>query len=169
MPPSNQRPAAPYCLTWDELHRDTRALAQRLLESGTQWLGLIAIARGGLVPAAILARELDLRLIDTLCIASYAHDRQDIPQILKTTAIGDGSGFLLVDDLVDSGITARLARELLPRATLATVYAKPNGKDAADYWQREFAQDVWIHFPWDIDYRYAEPLAKSKDCPQRDQ
>ena len=161
MPPQNKRPAAPYCLTWDELHRDTRALAQRLLASGAQWLGLIAIARGGLVPATILARELDLRWVDTLCIASYAHDKQNAPQILKAVA-GDGSGFLLVDDLVDTGVTARVARKLLPRAALATVYAKPAGKDSADFWQREFPQDTWIHFPWDIEYCYAPPLANGQ-------
>lgn len=161
MPPSQPTSPTTYCLTWDELHRDTRALARQLLGSGQKWQGLIAIARGGLVPAAILARELDLRLVETLCIASYAHDVQTAPQILNTVS-GDGAGWLLVDDLVDSGVTARLARELLPRAALATVYAKPQGKSAADYWQREFAQDTWIHFPWDIEYRYAEPLAKER-------
>jgi xanthine phosphoribosyltransferase len=157
--PTPDKPAPPYCLHWDELHRDTRSLAHRLIESKQQWRGIIAIARGGLVPAAILARELDLRLVDTLCISSYAHDRQCKPEILKTVE-GDGEGFLLVDDLVDSGVTARIARELLPRATLVAVYAKPQGKDAADLWQREFSQDTWIHFPWDIEYRYVDPIVK---------
>lgn len=157
MPASNT--ATTYCLTWDELHRDTRALARRLLDSGNQWRGIVAIARGGLVPAAILARELDIRLVETLCIASYAHDQQCTPEILSSIE-GTGEGFLLVDDLVDSGVTARIARELLPQATLATVYAKPLGQNAADYWQREFAQSTWIHFPWDSDYHYAEPMAK---------
>lgn len=162
MPASTNSSPATYYLTWDELHRDTRALASRLLASGNRWQGIIAIARGGLVPAAILARELDIRLVETLCIASYAHDEQGAPEILNRVE-GTGEGFLLVDDLVDSGVTARLARELLPRATLATVYAKPLGKDAADYWQREFTQTTWIHFPWDIDYRYSEPLTKQSE------
>ncbi|MDB6061251.1 MAG: PRPP-binding protein adenine/guanine phosphoribosyltransferase [Verrucomicrobiaceae bacterium] len=159
MPPSNEVPTS-YCLSWDEFHRDTRALAAQLIASGGRWQGLIAIARGGLIPAGILARELNLRLVDTLCIASYAHDKQGIPQTLKIID-GDGAGFLLVDDLVDSGVTAHIARQLLPRATFATVYAKPQGKSAADYWQREFTQDTWIHFPWDIAYRYAEPMIKA--------
>lgn len=144
-----------YHLTWDELHRDTRALARRLL--GQPWRGVIGIARGGLVPAAILGRELNLRLIDTLCIASYDHTRQGAPEILKQLD-GDGEGFLLVDDLVDTGTTARIARELLPKATFAAIYAKPKGRALADHWQREFSQDTWIHFPWDIEYRYAEPM-----------
>lgn len=145
-----------YHLSWDELHRDTRALAHRLLDQ--PWRGVIGIARGGLVPATILARELDLRLVDSLCIASYDHDQQGEPEILKAVE-GDGEGYLLVDDLVDTGTTARIARELLPKAVFVAVYAKPKGKALAQYFQREFAQETWIHFPWDVDLRYAEPLA----------
>ncbi len=59
-----------YPIAWEELHRNARALAWRLLDHGP-WKGIIAITRGGLVPAAIIARELDIRLIDTICISSY--------------------------------------------------------------------------------------------------
>jgi xanthine phosphoribosyltransferase len=150
--------AAPvYHLTWEELHRDTRLLARRLVDK--PWRGVIGIARGGLVPAAILGRELDVRLIDTLCIASYDHTAQGETQILKKIE-GDGEGFLLVDDLVDTGSTARIACEMLPKATFVAIYAKPKGMALAHYWQREFAQDTWIHFPWDLDYGYAEPMVK---------
>ena len=145
-----------YHLSWDELHRDTRALAQQLLD--TPWKGVIGIARGGLVPATILARELDIRLVDSLCIASYDHTQQGDAKILKTVE-GNGEGFLLVDDLVDSGNTARIARQLLPKAVFVTVYAKPNGKPLADFSARDFPQETWIHFPWDVDLRYAEPMA----------
>lgn len=159
-------PSRPYHLTWDEFHRDTRALAQRLLDSGKSWQGIVAIARGGLIPAAIIARELNIRLIDTLCIASYDHDRQSDAVILKTVT-GDGSDFLLIDDLVDTGVTAAIARELLPRAVMAAVYAKPAGMASAAYWQREFSQNTWIHFPWDCaenngEFLYAEPLLQTQ-------
>jgi len=145
-----------YHLSWDELHRDTRALAHQLL--GKPWRGVIGIARGGLVPATILARELDIRLVDSLCIASYDHTRQGEAAILKGVD-GDGDGFLLVDDLVDTGTTARIAREMLPKAVFVAIYAKPSGKPMADHIAREFPQSTWIHFPWDVDLRYAEPLA----------
>ncbi len=115
MPASNT--PAPYCLTWDELHRDSRALAHRLLDTGIRWRGIVAVARGGLVPAAILARELDIRLVETLCIDIYAHDQQCDPDTLNCID-GSGEGLLLVDFLVDSGVTARLAREMLPHATI---------------------------------------------------
>ena len=59
-------------VSWDQFHRDARALAWRLSGSGP-FQAIVCITRGGLVPAAIVARELDIRLIETVCIASY-HD-----------------------------------------------------------------------------------------------
>ncbi len=71
-------------VSWDQFHRDARALAWRLAGSGP-FDALVAITRGGLVPAAIVARELDVRLIETISIASY-HDykTQGGLKVLKT-------------------------------------------------------------------------------------
>ena len=152
-------------VSWEELHRNARALSWRLLEQGP-WKGIIAITRGGLVPAAILARELDIRLIDTVCISSYASTddgdkSQGELQLLKAAA-GDGEGMLLVDDLVDTGKTAKYVRELLPKAHFATVYAKPSGKPLVDTFVTEVSQDTWIRFPWDMEYSFSTPLADRK-------
>ena len=71
-PPANRRS---FPVSWEELHRTARALAWRLIDLGP-WRGIVAISRGGLVPAAIIARELDIRLVDTVCLASYDHQTQ---------------------------------------------------------------------------------------------
>lgn len=147
-------------LSWDRFHQDCRTLSVRLMHR--QWRGVIAIARGGLIPAAIIARELNIRLCDTLCVASYDHDQQGEPDILKAVE-GDGDGFLIVDDLVDTGVTARLVKKMLPKASLAVVYAKPQGEALADYWVDRFEQDNWLHFPWDSTLQYAEPLCEQSD------
>jgi xanthine phosphoribosyltransferase len=151
-------------VTWEELHRNSRALSWRLLELGP-WKGIIAITRGGLVPAAILARELDIRLIDTVCVTSYGvnHEgdaamHQGELNILKGVE-GDGEGFLLVDDLVDTGKTARCVREMLPKAHFVTLYAKPAGRPLVDTYVMEVSQDTWIRFPWDMEYTFSTPLA----------
>ncbi|NBX73642.1 MAG: xanthine phosphoribosyltransferase [Alphaproteobacteria bacterium] len=138
-------------VSWADLHRDTRALAWRLMERGP-WNGLVAITRGGLAPAAIVARELNIRTIETLCIASYEGQQQGALQVLKPVAsfVGDGAGFVVVDDLVDTGATARLIRQRLPAAHLATVYAKPAGRPLVDTFITEVSQDTWIDFPWDL-------------------
>jgi xanthine phosphoribosyltransferase len=149
--------AKTFPVTWDELHRHARALAWRLLERGP-WQGIIAITRGGLVPAAIVARELDIRLVDTVCVASYDDRAQGAVTVLKRIA-GDGDGFLIIDDLVDTGQTARAVREMLPKAHFATVYAKPAGRPLVDTYVTEVSQDTWILFPWDIEPQFAPPIA----------
>ena len=60
-----------YTVTWDQLHRDARALAWRLIQAGP-FTGIVAMTRGGLIPAAIIARELELRLVETVSVVTYA-------------------------------------------------------------------------------------------------
>jgi adenine/guanine phosphoribosyltransferase-like PRPP-binding protein len=145
-------------VTWDELHRNAKALAWRLVE-GAPWHGIIAVTRGGLVPAAIVARELEIRLIDTVCVASYEEREQGRLQILKRVE-GDGEGWLIIDDLVDTGRTAKAVREMLPRAHFATIYAKPAGRPLVDTFITEVSQDTWILFPWDIEPQFVQPIVK---------
>jgi xanthine phosphoribosyltransferase len=151
-------------VSWDQFHRDARALAWRLASSGP-FDSIVAITRGGLVPAAIIARELSVRVIETVCIASY-HDykNQGGLQVLKTISTGvvhgDGSGVLVVDDLVDTGATAKLVRDMLPKAHFATVYAKPQGRPMVDTFITEVSQDTWIYFPWDMGLAFQPPIAK---------
>jgi xanthine phosphoribosyltransferase len=150
-------------VSWVELHRDARYLSELLHAKGS-WKGIIAVTRGGLVPAALVARELDIRLIDTICVTSYgpaatgqAEQVQTEVKVFKGVA-GDGEGYLLIDDLVDSGRTAQVVRQLLPKAHFATLYAKPAGRPIVDTCVKEFKQNKWIYFPWDIEYKFAIPI-----------
>ena len=143
-------------VSWQELHRDAKALAWRLSSLG-DIKGVVAVTRGGLVPAAIVARELNIRLIDTFCVASYDQQQQGKITILKGVE-GDGEGLLIVDDLVDTGATARVVREKLPKAHFASVYAKPAGRPLVDSYVTEVSQDTWIHFPWDTEAQYVAPI-----------
>ena len=145
-------------VSWEELHRTSKALAWRLLELGP-FEGLVAVTRGGLVPAAIVARELEIRLIDTACVASYQGQERGQVEILKKASLaGDGKGWLIVDDLVDTGETSRAFRALLPQAHFATVYAKPAGRPLVDTFVTEVSQDTWIFFPWDMEPQPSTPI-----------
>ena len=146
-----------YPVSWEQLHRDAKALAWRLAERGP-YTRIVAITRGGLVPAHIIARELDVRIIDTVCISSYDDQTQRDAAVLKSVA-GDGEGWLIVDDLVDTGKTARAVRDLLPKAHFASVYAKPAGRPLVDTFITEVSQDTWILFPWDIEPQFIQPIA----------
>ena len=107
-------------VSWAQFHRDARALAWRLAEKGP-FEAMVCITRGGLVPAAIICRELGLRMIETVCVASY-HDYKnqselkvfkDIAPNIKAIGDGQGKGVLVVDDLTDTGKTAKIVREML--------------------------------------------------------
>ena len=153
-----QRFQKSFPVSWDELHRNARALAWRLVDGGP-WKGIIAITRGGLVPAAIIARELEIRLIDTICVASYDHQAQSEVKVLKSVA-GDGTGYLIVDDLVDTGNTMRAVRKMLPKAHVAAIYAKPAGRPLVDTFITEVSQDTWISFPWDLAPQEIAPIVR---------
>ena len=153
-------------VSWEELHRHGKALAWRLIDKGP-WQGIMAITRGGLVPAAIVARELDIRVIETACIVGYRAEPASgtLPEakVIKAPAVtGDGTGWIVIDDLVDTGRTAEPLSKQYPKAHFATIYAKPQGRPQVDTFITEVSQDTWIYFPWDIELKFAQPIAAQK-------
>ena len=150
-------------VSWDQFHRDARALAWRLASAGP-FDALVAVTRGGLVPAAIVARELGVRMIETVCVASYhEYKTQGGLTVLKTIAsevakLDEAAKVLIVDDLVDTGQTAKVVREMLPKAHFAAVYAKPMGRPQVDTFITEVSQDTWIFFPWDTGLAFQPPI-----------
>ena len=155
-------------VSWDQLHRDARALAWRLQGLGPDegaWRAVVAITRGGMAPAMIVARELDIRTVDTIAVKSYhsgggSADQRREAEVLKSPdaeLMGDGEGILIIDDLVDSGKTLELVRSLYPKAHVATVYAKPQGRPQVQTFITEVSQDTWIFFPWDMALQYVKP------------
>ncbi|THK36958.1 xanthine phosphoribosyltransferase [Ensifer sp. MPMI2T] len=158
-------PDKAFPVSWDQFHRDARALAWRLADNGQEWRAMVCITRGGLVPAAIICRELNIRMIETVCIASYHdYDTQGQMKLLKgispEIAKDGGEGVLIIDDLTDTGKTAAEVRAMLPKAHFAAVYAKPKGRPLVDTFVTEVSQDTWIYFPWDMGFTYQEPIAK---------
>ncbi|MCR6736580.1 MAG: xanthine phosphoribosyltransferase [Afipia sp.] len=162
---SDETAPKPFPVSWDQFHRDARALAWRLSGAGP-FEAMVAVTRGGLVPAAVIARELGIRVIDTLCVSSYSHTSQvGEPSVLKgiSDAVarlggGTGKGLLVVEDLVDTGKTARIVRDLMPQAHIAAVYAKPMGRPMVDTFITEVSQDTWIFFPWDTGLSFQPPI-----------
>lgn len=155
-----ERSIKSFAISWERFHQDTKILAGQLSKLKT-YRGLIAVTRGGLVPAAIIAREIGIRHIDTLCISSYDDQHQRELNVIKSVE-GDGQGWLIVDDLVDSGRTAELIRNMYPKAYFAVVYAKPQGKRLVDHFVLEVDQDTWIDFPWDLDsnLEFVQPMVE---------
>ena len=157
-------PEKGFPVSWDQFHRDSRALAWRLHEVGP-FDAIVCVTRGGLVPAAIVARELNVRIIETVSVMSHReYYTQGEALVLKGIAAevsglqSKGKHVLIVDDLVDTGKTARVVRDLLPKAHFATVYAKPMGRPLVDTFITEVSQDTWIYFPWDTGLAFQPPI-----------
>jgi xanthine phosphoribosyltransferase len=154
-----------FLVSWDQFHRDCKALAWRLVEKQQDWKGIIAITRGGMIPAGIIARELDIKIVDTIGISSYDDKAQREAVIVKAASMGlvaDGKDWLVLDDLVDTGNTAKIIRQTLPKAHFATVYAKPAGEPLVDTYVTWVSQDTWIYFPWDVDIQPTEPIVAER-------
>ena len=138
-------------VSWDDIVAGCRRLADLARAMGP-FRGIVAIARGGLVPAALVARLLDVRMVDSLAVSSYDGHRRGPARVLKspqTAALDRGEGWLVVDDIADSGATCALARTILPRARFAALYAKPEARAALDLYAAEAAASAWIVFPWE--------------------
>ena len=167
------RPEKFFPVSWDQFHRDARALAWRLNGAGP-FEAIVCVTRGGLVAAAVVARELGIRVIETVCVSSYGtgpgggveaetapgelHVLKGIAPEVVAQRGGEGRGILIVDDLVDTGKTARIVRDLIPQAHFATVYAKPMGRPLVDTFITEVSQDTWIFFPWDTGLAFQPPI-----------
>ena len=160
-------------VSWEQFHRDARALSWRLsaqADRPTPWQAIVTVTRGGLVPAAIVARELDIRLIETVCVQSYRNEHaqgaitviKPVSADLVALAGGGGAAVLVIDDLVDTGQTARVVRAMVPKAHYATVYAKPLGRPLVDTYVTEVSQDTWIYFPWDMGLAFQPPISPAR-------
>lgn len=137
-------------VSWNEIHVLSKILCRQLRSSGQKWERLIAVTRGGMVPACLVARELDIRIIDTVSIKSYDHQTQSAATVLKMPdGIGTGQNCLIIDDLSDTGNTFKALRRILPDATYACIYVKPEGKAVTDFYASETTQDTWIYLPWE--------------------
>jgi xanthine phosphoribosyltransferase len=137
-------------ISWDQIQRDAAVLAERLVRIGP-FQGIVAVARGGMVPAALISRSLGIRRVETISAATYDGETMGEPELLNFPKnVGNGEGWLVIDDLVDTGTTMRIVRGLLPRAHVGVLYAKPVGRPLADTFVREFPQDSWIDFPWEM-------------------
>ncbi len=160
---ADERYTKAFPVSWDQLHRDSKALAWRLADKGP-WAKIVTVTRGGMVPACIVARELEVRYVETVCIISYDYQDQGELTILKPVA-GDGPDVLIIDDLVDTGRTAAAVRKMLPTAHYATVYAKPEGRPLVDTFVTEVSQDTWIYLPWDTALQFVKPIVKGPEPP----
>lgn len=139
-------------ISWSEFHRHVKDLCKKIKESG-EYDKIVAISRGGLIPAAIIAYELNIRNTETINFSSYDgnYERRRDEEIEISGHIGTvNEKTLIIDDLSDSGRTYEILRRVYPKAKFITVYAKEKGAPQVDIYEKTMP-DEWLVFPWDIE------------------
>lgn len=139
-------------LTWEDHATLCAELAGQVKAGGKEYHAIVAVSRGGLFPAGILATALNIRLVETISINGYdGETAKDTAAVLKPATLPSipAERILIVDDLVDTGRTATILQQELPKADLAVVCAKPAGKPYATYAVQDIPQETWVCFPWE--------------------
>lgn len=142
-------------LSWDQFGEASRELARAVLRDGFEPEVVVAIARGGLLPAGAIAYALGVKNCGALNVEFYTGIGTvlDAPEVLPPVldiSYLEGRRVLLVDDVADSGRTLALAVRLLVNrgadVRSVTIYTKPGSIATPDYSWRETG--LWIDFPW---------------------
>jgi xanthine phosphoribosyltransferase len=144
-------------ISWVEFHENTKKLAKNLIRMERKWKAIVAVARSGLIPASIIAREMGIYMIDVICPFDIDNGHMNI---IKVPNIKDGENILLVDEFVNSGLTLKSVKEKLPKAFYASVYVTECGKHLVDLYTKEI-ENVKIIFPWDATYTLNQPLIQN--------
>lgn len=154
-------PRSEIFVSWDEIQTLCTQLAHDIIARGYRREKMVAITRGGLFPAGLLARELNIKRIETIGIVTYDGMTAGTAQQIKEAHVEFLKDALVIDDLVDTGTTLDFLRPLTSDCIFATIFAKPQGKPKVDLFAREVPQESWIRFPWDTRRQFVEPLVKS--------
>jgi len=155
-------------MSWDELGRGTRELAEAVAADGYRPDMILGIARGGLLVAGGLGYALGIKNTFTMNVEFYTgvDERLDIPMILPP--VPDLVDFhetrvLIADDVADTGATLQLVQEFcagkVAEVRCAVLYEKPRSTVRCEYvWRRT---DRWITFPWSAEEPVLQALSES--------
>jgi hypoxanthine phosphoribosyltransferase len=146
---------------WDEYRRMIEQLALQVYESGYRFDSILCLARGGLRVGDVISRIYDMPLA-ILATSSYREasgtrqGRLDIAEFITMTGGGLHGKLLLVDDLVDSGVTLTRVIEHLKRrfpalteVRTAVLWYKAASTFKPDYYVQYLPTSPWIHQPFE--------------------
>ena len=146
-------------LEWADVHKMCDKITDLCKEKKKKWKGILTVTRGGLLPSTFLAERLGIKNIRTICLSSYTPEmtRGPIRELYRPADIDNGGeGWIVVDDLVDSGETLKYVRQIYPKAFYLTLMAKPQGKPQVDAYATECPQETFIVFPWENEHKNAQ-------------
>ena len=136
-------------VSYHDSHTDCIELA-KIIKKKFKPEKLILISRGGLIPGSIIANYLGIQDIDVIAMKTYSN-RKRTNKIEIFKRIKSQKKLVVIDDLVDSGETAKIVKSMMPNSKFVTLYAKTSGKKQADLHLYDFKDSDWLVFPWEQD------------------
>lgn len=144
-------------LDWNDITLAVSSLAQRIETHKYSPKRILAVARGGLIPAAMLAHQLGVPRIGTIQIQSYGveNTQGDFRLLDKLLPAGefDHPETLIVDDLWDTGQTHAWIRKEFPNAVTTTLFFKDRGDSShriVSFPGSPLNEHNWVVFPWEV-------------------
>jgi hypoxanthine phosphoribosyltransferase len=139
-------------LTWTDVEKYVHQMSQ-VLDPKSYENGIMTVTRGGLVPTAMLTHLLPVRRIETICLRSYGDREQTTFEMLNVPNLNTmgGTGWLVLDDIADTGKSFRYIKSWLPSAAFCSLVMKPMADNVVDEYALKVEQDTWVVFPWEKD------------------
>ena len=146
-----------YTINWEEAYRLARTVSHKIIESGFEPDIVIAVSRGGLVPARMVC---DLLLHNNLTTIRTEHwdtaSKHEIARIkfsLPKEADVSGKKVLIMDDVADTGGSFSVIIDYLNEKDhveirTAVLHYKTCSTVIPDYWGEEVKDWNWIIYPW---------------------
>jgi len=135
-------------LNWKDVEKDINVLVRKI-QKHNNFSKIVCIAKGGMMVAYFIAKALNIKYIEIICMSHYEDTKmQSKVTILPVSKEVDiRKNWLIVDDLVDTGDTALLAKKYFPESKLAVLYKKPSSKVTPEFYTKDIEE--WVVFPWE--------------------
>ena len=141
-------------ISWENIQEWSADIAHKIAADcpDINHMTLVAVSRGGLIPAQLIAYRLNIRDIRVMKLISYDSDnKRGETKDISTDRLFDGSDVYFIDDLADSGETVRYLRRRFPNARQCTLITKDCCAEQPDLSAVTLPGDAWIVFPWYVD------------------
>ena len=133
-----------YC-NWEEIESLTKIVADKIRRSNKMYDAILGITNGGVIPARLMARELNIDYIQLIPVRHKKLYKEEMPLLLKDKK------YLIVDEIYDTGNTlckVYVAVRIFD-CDFAFLMSRYEHNSRGIYIGKVLNHNKWIVFPWE--------------------